>query len=86
MKLNIIKIIMDAKEKACIAIIIALAVNNKKSVRQRRWMKDWLQKRNSYSHVVLLNDINTSEEADLMKLIINCCNWSNHLYEGRIQT
>lgn len=53
---------MDPKEKACIAIIVALSLQ--KTVKRKRWMKDWLKKRENYSHIVLLNELKLSEAND----------------------
>jgi hypothetical protein len=53
---------MFPRRKACIAIILALGT--KRNVERRRWMKDWLQKRESYSHVVLLKEIGVTESED----------------------
>lgn len=53
---------MDPRRKACIAIILALGT--KRNVKRRRWMKNWLQKREKYSHVVLLKEIGATESED----------------------
>jgi hypothetical protein len=53
---------MDPRRKACIAITLALGT--KGNVERRRWMKDWLQKREKYSHVVLLKEIGVTESED----------------------
>jgi len=44
------------KEKACIAIILAL-LTKKKRVKRKEWIKDWIKKRELYSHCNLLNEI-----------------------------
>lgn len=54
--------IMDPRRKACIAIILALGT--KRNVKRQRWMKNWLQKREKYSHVVLLKEIGMTESED----------------------
>ncbi|KAL0882362.1 hypothetical protein ABMA27_000863 [Loxostege sticticalis] len=51
------------KRKACIAILIAIL--SKKSVKRKRWVKNWLQRRNDFTHLSLLNEIrNDNEEED----------------------
>jgi hypothetical protein len=42
-------------EASCLAI--ALAVCLKKEEKKRRWMKEWLKKRNEYTHENLLKDL-----------------------------
>jgi hypothetical protein len=53
---------MDLQRKACLAIILALGT--KRRVKRRCWMKEWLKKRNKYSHVVLLKEISATEVDD----------------------
>lgn len=53
---------MDPRKTACVAIIIALAT--KRRVKRKRWMKEWLKKREQYSHVLLLNEIRITEPED----------------------
>jgi hypothetical protein len=53
---------MDPRRKACIAIILALGT--KRNIKRRRWMKNWLEKREKYSHVVLLKEICATESED----------------------
>lgn len=53
---------MDSRKKACLAIILALA--RKRRVNRRLWMKEWLKKRDKYSHVVLLKEISITETDD----------------------
>jgi hypothetical protein len=49
-------------EASCLAI--ALAVCLKKEEKKRRWMKEWLKKRNEYTHENLLKDLRLSEPSD----------------------
>ncbi|KAK9887976.1 hypothetical protein WA026_000267 [Henosepilachna vigintioctopunctata] len=53
---------MDPHKTACIAIILALAT--KRRVKRKRWMKEWLKKREEYSHILLLNEIRDTEPED----------------------
>lgn len=51
-----------SKDKACLAIILALGT--RKTVKRRVWMKEWLKKRNQYSHLTLLREISASNADD----------------------
>jgi hypothetical protein len=53
---------MDPRRNACIAIILALGT--KQNVKRRPWMKNWLQKREKYSHVLLLKEIGMTKSED----------------------
>jgi hypothetical protein len=53
---------MDLQRKACLAIILALGM--KRHVKRRCWMKEWLKKRDKYSHVILLEEISATEVDD----------------------
>lgn len=53
---------MDLKQKACVAIILALC--SEKPVKRKYWMKEWLKKREKFSHTVLLKEISLSEADD----------------------
>lgn len=55
---------MDPRKKACFAIILALGV--KRDKKRRYWMKEWLKKRDVYSHVVLLSEISVSDPEDFL--------------------
>jgi hypothetical protein len=52
--------IMDNETKACIAIVLAIAT--KRSVKRKRWVKEWLKKRDEYSHIRLLREIQVTNE------------------------
>jgi hypothetical protein len=52
---------MDPRRKTCIAIILALGT--KRNINRRRWMKNCLQKREKYSHI-LLKEIGVTESVD----------------------
>lgn len=51
---------MDLQKKAALAVIIAISL--KKRVKRKRWSKEWLLKRDQYSHLNLLNEIRTTNE------------------------
>ncbi len=53
---------MDRKRKACLAIILVFAT--KRRVKRKYWMKNWLEKRDKYSHINLLKDISYTELDD----------------------
>lgn len=53
---------MKNKEKACLALILFCA--SKRRVNRKRWMKEWLKKRQSYTHINLLNEIIVTNEDD----------------------
>ncbi|XP_058817776.1 putative nuclease HARBI1 [Topomyia yanbarensis] len=53
---------MDCRKKACAAIIIALG--SERRTARRYWMKEWLKKRENFSHVVLLKEISLKEKED----------------------
>jgi hypothetical protein len=61
----LLNIIMDPRRKVCISIILALGT--KRNVKRRRWMKNCLQKREKYSHI-LLKEIGVTESEDYKKL------------------
>lgn len=51
------------KVKTIISLVLALTL--KKRIRKRRWVKQWLQKRETYTHLNLLKEIQlTAEDAD----------------------
>ncbi|XP_076284648.1 LOW QUALITY PROTEIN: uncharacterized protein LOC143211103 [Lasioglossum baleicum] len=50
----------SSKEKACLAIILALGT--KKKIKRSIWMKEWLKKRDRYSHVNLLREMSANSE------------------------
>jgi hypothetical protein len=43
---------------------MALAVCFRNKEKKRRWMKEWLKKRNEYTHENLLKDLRLSEPSD----------------------
>jgi hypothetical protein len=53
---------MDLQRKACLAIILTLGT--KRHVKRWCWMKEWLKKRDKYSHVVLLKEVSATEVDD----------------------
>lgn len=56
---------MDDQQKACLAIILALSVPNKRVLRKRkRWVKEWISKRKQYTHLNLLNEVKVSDPKD----------------------
>ena len=48
-------------EASCLAIALAVCL---KKENKRRWMKEWLKKRNEYTHEHLLKDLRLSEPSD----------------------
>ncbi|KAK9883246.1 hypothetical protein WA026_001435 [Henosepilachna vigintioctopunctata] len=60
---------MDPHKTACIAIILALAT--KRRVKRKRWMKEWLKKREQYSHILLLNEIRDTGPEDYKNYFLN---------------
>lgn len=52
---------MDSRQKACLAIILACSV---KRVKRKRWVKEWLKKREQFSHMLLLKEILKTDEDD----------------------
>jgi len=48
-------------EASCLVIALAVCLKKKK---KRRWMKEWLKKRNEYTHENLLKDLRLSEPSD----------------------
>jgi hypothetical protein len=48
-------------EAGFLAIVLAVCLKKEK---QRRWMKEWLKKRNEYTHENLLKDLRLSEPSD----------------------
>lgn len=55
---------MDQRKKACLTIIFALGLKEK--VKRRCWIKEWLKKRETHSHLVLLKEISVSEPVDFL--------------------
>lgn len=53
---------MDNRTKACVAIILALGTTRR--VKRNHWMKEWLKKRDEYSHLVLLKEISLCDVED----------------------
>lgn len=53
---------MDARSKACLSIILHFAL--KRNVRRKRWVKEWLLKRDQYTHLNLLNEILITDTSD----------------------
>lgn len=54
------------KRKACIAVILAHIARkiNKKKIKKRRWVKDWILQRQRFTHVNLLDYIKEAEPND----------------------
>lgn len=54
-----------SKAAACIAILLALDdEEEKKIVKRKVWMKEWLKKRNKFTHENLLQELLLSAPAD----------------------
>lgn len=53
---------MKNKEKACLAIVLLYGSSRKN--KRKRWMKEWMTKRERYSHINLLKEIALSDEND----------------------
>lgn len=53
---------MDNRKKGCVAII--MAIGSIRRVRRNRWMKEWLKKREEYSHMRLLREIRLTDTED----------------------
>ena len=47
---------------SCLAIALTVCLKNEK--KKRKWMKEWLKKRNEYTHENLLKDVRLSEPSD----------------------
>jgi len=54
-------------EASCLAIALAMCL--KKEKQQRKWMKEWLKKRNEYTHENLLKDLRLSEPFDFQNFL-----------------
>jgi hypothetical protein len=50
-------------EASCLAMALAVCLKNKEK-KKRRWMKEWLKKRNGYTHENLLKYLRLSEPSD----------------------
>jgi len=56
---------MDDKQKACLAIILAFSVPNKRVSRKRKqWVKQWISKRRQYTHLNVINEVQLSDPRD----------------------
>ena len=55
-------------EASCLAIALAVCLK-KKEKNKRRWMKEWLKKRNEYTHGNLLKDVRLSEPSDFQNFL-----------------
>jgi len=55
-------------EASCLAIALAVCFK-KKEKKKRRWIKDWLKKRNEYTHENLLKDLRLSEPSDFQNFL-----------------
>lgn len=56
---------MNDKEKACLAIVLAFAVSNKRAAKKKkRWVNEWIAKRRQYTHLNLLNVVRVSDPKD----------------------
>lgn len=58
----------DKKTASCVAIALVVASKRKDKIK-RRWMKEWLKKRNKYTHENLLNDLRISEPSDFQNFL-----------------
>ena len=61
---GLLSIKMDARSKACLSIILHFAL--KRNVRRKRWVKEWLLKRDQYTHLNLLNEILITDTNDYL--------------------
>jgi hypothetical protein len=52
---------------SCLAIALDVCLK-KKEQKKRRWMEDWLKKRNENTHETLLKDLRLSEPSDFQNL------------------
>jgi hypothetical protein len=50
-------------EAIYLAMALAVCLRNKEK-KKRRWTKEWLKKRNEYTHENLLKDLRLSEPSD----------------------
>jgi hypothetical protein len=55
-------------EASCLAIALAVCLRNKEK-KKHRWMKEWLKKRNEYTHENLLKDLRLSEPSDFQNFL-----------------
>lgn len=53
---------MNSKKKAVTALLIFFAT--KRNVKRKRWIKDWLNKKQRYGHVELLKEIAITDQSD----------------------
>lgn len=51
------------KRKACLAIILALTIT-KRNLRRRKWVKKWFKKRQVFTHLNLLDEIQITDAED----------------------
>jgi len=54
----------ENRRKACIAIILAFSIPSKRITNRKRWVKEWISKRNKYCHLNLLKEIQLSDPKD----------------------
>ena len=55
-------------EARCLAIALALSLKRKEK-KKRRWMKEWLKRRNEYTHENILKDLRLSEPSDFQNFL-----------------
>jgi len=55
-------------EASCLAIALAVCLR-KKEKNKRRWMNEWLKKRNEYTHENLLKVLRLSEPSDFQNFL-----------------
>lgn len=62
---------MDDKQKACLAIILAFSVPNKRVSRKRkRWVKQWISNRRQFFHLNVINEVQLSDPKDFNNIDI----------------
>lgn len=74
-----------SKEAACLAIVIACAMEKEKSPKRKRkrriWTKDWLQKRSEFSHENLISEFQLSSSVDYRNYLRMDCMTFGELLE-----
>ncbi|KAG8323338.1 hypothetical protein J6590_006345 [Homalodisca vitripennis] len=61
------KDLCDVDAAAC--VVVALLVKPKKKRKKRVWMKEWLKRRNQFTHEILLNELRTNEPNDFKNFV-----------------
>lgn len=54
--------VMDNRKKAAIAIVLAFALKSKR--KRKRWVKDWMLKRNDYTHLNITQEMILGDDLD----------------------